>query len=273
MKKIKILNVQFDACSKDEALMRIFDVLERRAFESGKQIVTPNPEMLLESAKNSKFREALNKAWLSIPDGIGILWACAFQNSAKRNRNLFRFLKAIFFLICIVLFPGRLRKIFPERVTGVDLMESICALSVKRGKPEIFLLGAEAGVAQKVQKILEAKYPGIKIVGVFPGSPSEDDFLAIQAFVAETRPKILFVAYGAPKQEIWIAEHLSKIPSVKIAMGVGGAFDFIAGMQKRSPKWMQKLGLEWLYRLIQEPSRSKRIWNAVIRFPLAVIKS
>ena len=84
--------------------------------------------------------------------------------------------------------------------------------------------------------------------------------------------KILFVAYGSPNQELWIAHHLHELKSVKIAMGVGGAFDFLAGERKRAPKWMQRLGLEWLFRLIQEPSRIKRIYNATIKFPLKILQ-
>lgn len=270
MKKIKILDIQFDVCTKDEALKRILNVLAMREHENGKHIVTPNPEMLLEATKNEEFRIVLNKAWLSIPDGIGILWAGTFQEASRRSNDLMRYIKAVFSLISLVIYPKFCTKVFPERITGVDLMKSVCAVS-KQHKFPIFLLGAKTGVAEKVKEILEIRYPKINIVGVFSGSPSEYDFPAIQALIAETQPKILFVAYGAPNQELWISKHLHELKSVKIAMGVGGAFDFIAGVKKRAPKWMQKIGIEWLYRLIQEPSRLKRIWNAAIRFPIKVI--
>lgn len=234
--------------------------------------MTPNPEMLLEAQKNQQFRDVLNRAWLSIPDGIGILWASTFQNIAYRNGELLRIFKAGASLASLFLYPKFCRKIFPERITGADLMQSICAVSIHNRTP-IFLLGAVPGVAEKVKEILEIRYPNVNIVGTFSGSPEENDFPRIQSLIAETRPEILFVAYGSPAQEIWSAKHLKQLQSVKIAMGVGGAFDFIAGVRKRAPKWMQKTGIEWLYRLMQEPSRFKRIWNAAVKFPLTVIKS
>ncbi|MEK7171407.1 MAG: WecB/TagA/CpsF family glycosyltransferase [Patescibacteria group bacterium] len=269
MKKTKILDVQFDVCTKNEAIERIMDILENRAHESGKQIATPNPEMLLEAQKNADFKTVLNKSWLNIPDGIGILWAGTFNEITKKSSGLNRAFKMIFSLLGLAVYPKFCTKVFPERLTGVDLMESICAIS--KGIP-IFLLGARPGIAEKVKTFLETKYKGINIAGVFSGSPSEYDFTAIQASIAEAQPKILFVAYGSPNQELWIAHHLHELKSVKIAMGVGGAFDFLAGERKRAPKWMQRLGLEWLFRLIQEPSRIKRIYNATIKFPLKILQ-
>lgn len=271
MKKVKVLNVQFDVVTKNEALARIFTVLTSPHHETGRQIVTPNPEMLLAAAHNKEFQSVLNRAWMSIPDGIGILWASAFQSIAKRSGPLLRLLKALAALACLVVFPKFIRTIFPERLTGVDLMESVCSQS-RAGKFGIFLLGARLGVAERVKDFLEMIFPGVHIVGTFSGSPSEDDFSRIQSLIAETQPALLFVAYGSPAQELWIAKHLPHLKSVKIAMGVGGAFDFLAGERKRAPRWMQRLGLEWMYRLAQEPGRLKRIWNATVRFPWRVWK-
>ncbi len=272
MKKVKVLNIQFDVCTKDEALSRVLAVLRRTTHERAHHIVTPNPEMLLEAQKNEEFRTILNCAWLSIPDGIGILWASTFQEISKRSGSFIRLLKAFLSLASLAIFPRFCRRVFPERVTGTDLMQSICAVA-RENKTNIFLLGAQSGIAEKVKEIFEIRYPGVSIVGTFSGSPNEDDFPRIQTLAAETRPEILFVAYGAPAQELWISHHLGQLPSVKIAMGVGGAFDFLSGVKKRSPKWMQHLGLEWLYRLAQEPSRFKRIWNAAVKFPFRVIRS
>lgn len=272
MKKVKLLNVPFDACTKEDALERILDCFYNRGHEGGKQIITPNPEMLLEASHNPHFLEALKGAWMSIPDGIGILWAATVQSISKGSSPGMRKLKALFALLTLIIYPPFCRKVFPERVTGVDLMKSICSVS-RRTKTPIFLLGAQPGIAAKTKEVLEEKYPGITIVGTFPGTPFFDDFPRIQSLLAETRPEILFVAYGSPSQELWIARHLHELRSVKIAMGVGGAFDFIAGVHKRAPQWMQKLGLEWLYRLIQEPARIKRIWNATVRFPRHFLRS
>lgn len=263
------MNVQFDVCTKEEALARIFDILGRK-YELGRQIVTPNPEMLLAASRNSEFMTVLNRAWMSIPDGIGILWAATFQEKARGKGRAMRFLKALSSLAALVFAPSECREIFSERISGVDLMESLCSASRKHGT-KIFLLGAKPGIAEKVKQFLEARHPEVRIVGTFSGSPHEDDFSAIQALIAETQPELLFVAYGAPAQELWIAKHLRELKPVKIAIGVGGAFDFLGGARKRAPKWMQKTGLEWLYRLIQEPSRLRRIWNATVKFPWKVM--
>lgn len=270
MKKVKVLGVQFDVCTKDEALKRVTDLFETRGGESGKQIVTPNPEMLLTAEGNADFREILNRAFLSIPDGIGILWASTFQEMSRRSGKIGKWIKALLSLLSLAIYPRFCKRIFTERITGVDFMESICAIR-RPYKTPIFLLGAQSGIAEKVKEILCARYPSLNIVGTFAGSPNEDDFPAIQARLAETGPEVLFVAYGAPAQEFWIHKHLKHLPSVKIAMGVGGAFDFIGGYRKRAPKLLQKLGLEWLYRLAQEPSRFKRIWDACVRFPRRVV--
>lgn len=270
MKKVKVLDIQFDVCTLSEALNRILDLLKNRRDEGAKQIVTPNPEMLLEAQKNPEFKNILNKAWMSIPDGIGILWASSFQTNLRGRGKAMRLLKAFFSLLALIFYPKSARKIFPQRVSGVDLMSAICSESRENGLG-IFLLGAAPGVAEKTKHILEKKFPGIKITGTFAGSPSPTDETHIKNLIQTSKPDILFVAFGAPAQEIWIHKHLPELKSVKIAMGVGGAFDFLAGIKRRAPKLMRILGLEWFFRLIQEPSRIKRIWNAVIKFPCKII--
>ncbi len=133
------------------------------------------------------------------------------------------------------------------------------------------MLGAKEGVAEIVQEKLEKKYPGLKIVGTYAGSPSEKDFPAIREHIRSATPSVLFVAYGQKQQELWIANHIKEFPSVKVAMGVGGAFDFIAGTRLRAPKILRAAGLEWLCRLAQEPKRIRRICNAVLKFPFVII--
>lgn len=271
MLKVKVLGVSFDAVVMAEALQAITELFTTRRHEHGKMVVTPNPEMLLITAKNKRFRDILNSAFLSIPDGIGILWATTFHEMTKRNKNNFIImLKAIFSLLTLLVYPRFCRKIIPERITGVDLMERIVDMSRRYNAP-IFFLGAAEGVAEKVKEKLERKYPEINIVGTHAGSPAPSDFYAIEKKLKESAPQILLVAFGQEKQEMWIAEHLSKFTYVKIAMGVGGAFDFIAGVRKRAPRWMRNLGIEWLYRLLQEPSRVRRIYNAVLKFPFVII--
>lgn len=265
--KIKILKVKFDSITLDEAAKKALALANDKKQH---YIATPNPEILLEAQKNNKFKKILNKSDLNTPDGIGIIWAANFLHSI-RNTNSFalKFLKWLYSLITI---PFSKKTILKERVTGADLVTEICKHSVNN-QNKIFLLGAAEGIAEKAAKILEKKHPGVKIVGTHAGTPNPADEKQITQIINKARPNILFVAYGAPKQELWISRNLKRIPSVKLAAGIGGTFDFIAGKLKRAPKWMQKLGLEWLYRLIQQPSRIKRIINASIVFPIKILIS
>lgn len=236
-KKIKILGIPFDNVTLEEALKEVEKMM---SSEDQFHIATPNPEMLLEAQKNEKFRLVLQNTALNIPDGVGIILASIW-----------------------------LRKPLKQRVTGIDLMEKIIEKS--KGK-KIFLLGAAKGVAEKTAEIFQKKFPEVKIAGTHSGSPKVEDEKKIVNKINSSAAEILFVAYGAPAQELWIERNLKKMPTVKIAIGIGGAFDFITGIQKRAPKWMQKIGLEWLYRLLQEPKRTKRIINATIRFPIIFLR-
>jgi len=134
------------------------------------------------------------------------------------------------------------------------------------------LLGAKEGVGDKAAQNLKKSFPKLKIVGTFAGSPDPKEAQAIIDLILEKKPDILFVAYGAPKQDIWIARHKLKY-QVPLSMGVGGAFDMISEIIPRAPVWLRKIGLEWLWRFYKQPSRWKRIHRAVIRFPSAVINS
>ncbi len=151
-----------------------------------------------------------------------------------------------------------LREPIKERIQGVDLMDKICKQAAQK-EWSVFLMGAEMGISDKAAEKLKEKYPDLKI-----SSGHEE---------VSGQPEILFVALGAPKQEKWIRNNLSKLPSVRLAMGVGGSFDFISGKVKRAPKSVRKIGLEWLWRLICQPWRVKRMYNAVIKFPYLVIRS
>jgi N-acetylglucosaminyldiphosphoundecaprenol N-acetyl-beta-D-mannosaminyltransferase len=238
--RIHIMNVPFDTLNKDQIIDLI---LEKLKGNTPFFIATPNPEMLLEARKNPEFLYLLNHTDLNIPDGTGIIWA---------SKYIYK------------------KKVIHQRITGTDIMQEICA-NAPTGT-NIFLLGAREGIASLVKYKLEQKYP-IKIVGTSSESASSDNDEKLQKLIKDAEPEILFVAFGAPKQEFWLQRNLPHLRSVKIAMGVGGAFDFIAGKRKRAPKLMQKLGLEWLFRLIQQPSRIKRIFNATIKFPLLILFS
>lgn len=233
--RVTILGIPFDRLTLEEAITRLLQILAenlRQPFF----VATPNPEMLLETLKNPEFKDVLQKTDLNIPDGAGIIFA------AKVNGTPLK-----------------------ERVTGTDLMQHLCAKITPKTK--VFLLGAADGVAERTKdKLLSHKK--INIVGTYSGSPDASNDQKLREIVNAAAPELLFVAYGAPKQELWLARNLPHLKSVKVAIGVGGAFDFISGIRKRAPLIFQKLALEWLYRLIQEPHRIKRIFNAVVIFPL-----
>ncbi len=149
-----------------------------------------------------------------------------------------------------------LGKRLKENITGVDL--------IYRLSGKIFLLGGKEGVAEKVKEKLNTE-----IVGVEHGYQDLDKVIEK---INNTKPEILLVSLGSPRQEKWIYENLKKMPSVKLAIGVGGAFDFISGRIKRAPKFIQKIGLEWLWRLILQPQRVKRIYNGVIKLSWLTLK-
>lgn len=180
-------------------------------------ITTPNPEIIMLAQKNKRLKKALNEANLALPDGVGLLWASRF-----------------------------LGKPLQARIIGTDFMEILCKES--RDWPiTIGFLGGRPGVAEKTSECLQQKYPGLKVG--FAGEKLETGSLMPL--------DILFVAYGAPKQEIWMMDNISTLP-VRMMMGVGGAFDQIVDRSLRPPKFIHQIGVGWLYRLIREPWRIKR---------------
>jgi N-acetylglucosaminyldiphosphoundecaprenol N-acetyl-beta-D-mannosaminyltransferase len=269
-KEIEILGIKFDNITTEETLVKVNDFLKDNKQH---QIVTANPEFLLEAQKNEIFRNVINNSDLCLPDGIGILWAAKLIDTIKMRNIKSKFLiifYAILGLFALIFNPKYNKEVIKERVTGVDLLQKIYK-SVNGYS--IFFLGAKEGIAKKTAEILNNKYPNFTIAGSYSGSPTPKDKNIIEQKINTRKPDILFTAFSFPVQDIWISENLFNFPSVKIAMGIGGAFDFISGNIKRAPKWMQKLGIEWLYRLIKEPKkRIKRIYNALIRYPIAVTR-
>lgn len=208
-------------------------------------IVTANPEILLEARRNSAYRDTLNRAGVRVVDGAGLQFAG---------------------LLC-----GKMLK----RTTGVDLAQAILDRAVSRGETVTFV-GGGPDVAQRALERQTAAHPelrGYAFDGGLVNETGEGDGQNEEARhqIALLGPQVMFVAFGHPKQEMWIARHLRDFPSVRTIIGVGGTFDYWAGTVKRAPAWMRSLGLEWLHRLIREPRRIKRIWNAVIIFPILFV--
>lgn len=263
---IRILKVRFDKITLEEATKRVFHWTTK-----GKKrfVTTPNPEILLVAQKNHKFLKILNHSDLNIADGTGVLWAAKYLDSTKNTTSKIKKIGKWFLSLAKMPFYSfSNKKILPERVTGSDLMLNIC----KKGSKKIFLLGAAEGVGEIVREKLEKINPQINIVETHAGSPSIEEENKIIEKINSAEPEILFVAYGAPNQEIWIDRNIKHLHTVKVAIGVGGSFDFIAKIKRRAPKWLQNIGMEWIFRLIQQPTRFKRIYNATVKFPITILK-
>ena len=168
-------------------------------------------------------------------------------------------------------FRKKIDKKIKEAVHGSDMMMALCTDKRLNGK-KIFLLGASDEVAIKTKKTLEKINPNINIVGTFSGKADEEDDKISREKINYSNAEIVFVAFGAPKQEKWIARNKDHLEKVLLFIGIGGTFDFISGHKKRAPKLIRKLNLEWLYRVIIEPRRIKRILKAVLIFPIIVLK-
>lgn len=189
-------------------------------------IVAINPEKIMHGTKDQELKELLNSATYQIPDGHGIVVL-----SKRQGGNI------------------------KERVTGCDLFQQLCELAAKEGK-KVFLYGAKPGVAEQTKSILEQRYSGLNVVGTLDGFVM-DKTLIIDT-INKAKPDFLFIALGSPTQEKWIKENMDQLDA-HIFQGVGGSFDVVSGNIKRAPKWMQKMGLEWLHRVILEPKRVIRI--------------
>jgi len=247
--KSVILGVELSKLNLKQTLERIDSFL---ISNKSHKIFTPNPEICLKSSKDKQYRKILNSADINIPDGFGLK-----IGGAILGQNI------------------------PHRITGVDLTYKILYLANEK-KLKIMLLGGMGNIAKQAAENIKKKFTSLNIVGAGQGLRikykkgkihyDKKQNLNIINFINQVKPDILFVAFGAPKQEYWIYENIYKIKSTKLILGVGGTFDFIAGKIKRAPKWMRKIGFEWLYRLFQEPKRIKRIFNALIAFPLTCIK-
>ena len=263
---VKIAGIPIDPLTYDEALIRIRHAVGGSVQEHW---VTVNPEMVLRASADPPFRDTLLGATVRTADGVGILWAARYLHSDKRPSG---FSKCLWWLWSLVSIPACSRRIhhpFPQRITGTDLMLKMAEASEKEDWT-FFLLGADEGVAEQAIENITRLYPWARFVGCHAGSSDPKDDQESLAKINLAQPNILLVAYGSPAQEFWIRRNLPKLTTVRVAIGVGGAFDFHAGKVRRAPLWMRKIGLEWLWRLLMEPSRIKRIWNAAVRFPLFI---
>lgn len=192
-----------------------------------RQVVTLNPEILYSAQKEPDLADLINQAGLVTADGVGIVWGCRMAGTPV-----------------------------PGRVAGIDLLEELAGVAARHGWP-VFLLGGKPGVAHDAAARLGARHAGLIVAGTQDGYYSPDDEDEVVRAIARSGAVLLFVGMGAPRQERFIATHLAQL-AVPVAMGVGGSLDVLAGRVKRVGKFWRRLHLEWLGRLVREPSRWRR---------------
>lgn len=240
-KKVKILSINFDTDSKEILLKKAM-----AGLRSGKttKIFTPNPQMLLKAHKDKGLRELLRKADINLPDGIGISVASKI-----------------------------LKNSYITRIPGIDFAESVLNEAQKEGY-SVFLLGGKPGRAESAKENLQKKYPTLNICGsangYFQKFGVENE--KVKQKINDASTDILFVCFGFPEQEKWILENIAHLPSVKLAMGLGGSIDVWSGAVKRAPRWIQKCGSEWLWRVIKEPKRIKILIDIPLFLYLVIVQ-
>ncbi|MGE5578148.1 MAG: WecB/TagA/CpsF family glycosyltransferase [Syntrophothermus sp.] len=247
---MEVLGVAVDDLTMEEALARIEDFIR-----SGRphQVVTANPEMVMRSRRDPELAAILREAALVTADGVGIVWASR-QLSKPPNKPSDK--------------PVEPNTPLAERITGVELTTALLKLAAAAGY-RVFLLGAAGGVAEEAARRVMAAYPGLKVAGVQHGYFRPDEEPAVVRKIFQAQPEILLVGLGSPRQEKWIRHHLHEL-GTPVCIGVGGTLDILAGMARRAPGWMQRSGLEWLYRLWRQPARIGRML-AIPKFMAAVL--
>jgi N-acetylglucosaminyldiphosphoundecaprenol N-acetyl-beta-D-mannosaminyltransferase len=229
-KLIVILGIPIDDLDMGETLTRLETLIrEGRASGKGHQVVTVNADFVVKASQDADLRHLLQNSDMATADGMPLVWGARLLGVRLRGR-----------------------------VTGADLVPALAGSAALKGF-SVYFLGAAPGVAARAAEILTARYPGLKVAGICaPSIPTiEDTPQSIIDDIRAAKPDILLVAFGNPKQEKWIGK-FGPMLNVPVMIGVGGSLDFITGKTRRAPVWMQRTGLEWLYRLLQEP---RRLWQ------------
>lgn len=240
--KIDILGIKINKITSQNLMAKIQEFLYSG---SGHYIVTANAEIIVKARNDQKFADIIKNADLVLPDGSGPVFA-SWIISPKNKLS--------------------------EWIAGIDLIYKIAnSFDSLAQKNRIFFLGARGENAKLAAKKLKKNFPNIEVAGFFGGEAGKKGDRIAVSIINQAKPDILFVAYGAPNQEKWIFRNLKNLPTVRLAIGVGGAFDIISGKISRAPLWMRKIGLEWLWRLLKEPSRIGRIYNATVKFMWLVL--
>ncbi len=235
---VRILGVRVDDVDQAEAADRIMAL---SAAARPLQVVTVNPEFVIMARSNAAFAAVLERAGLALPDGVGLIWASHILGRPLRGR-----------------------------ATGVQTTLDLAARAGELGL-SFYLLGGEPGVAEAAAARLVTHAPGLHIAGTDAGSPAPEEEDELVARINQAEPDFLLVAYGAPQQDLWIARNLGRL-RVRVAMGVGGTLDYLSGRVQWPPASWRRLGLEWLYRLLHQPWRWRRML-ALPRFAFLVFAS
>lgn len=224
-RRVFVLGVPVDTVTTADVLRLVRAFIAERQVA---QVVTVNVEYVMAARGNPEFRATLRKATLATADSAGVLWALRRQG--------------------IVL---------PYRVGGSDLLWSLCLQAAEFGH-RVFFLGGAPGVAEATATRLQRAYPRLQVAGTYAGSPRPEEEASIVHLIRRSRTDILFVAFGAPRQDLWIARNLPAT-GASCALGVGGSMDYIAGTAVRAPVWMREHSLDWLWRLVRQPWRWRRM--------------
>lgn len=268
-KKISIAGLHINAITKIDLLAQLRTRIQSRQKTF---VVTPYSEFLYASMRQPEVRQLLNSADFAIPDGVGILWAHLFLNQPLTWNYFYAliiqaWLQVVWTGASILLRPSLVYKDIPEKIVGADFIWDLSKLAADNNF-SVYLLGGWGKTTDIVAKKLQSKFPRLQIVGTSTKNP--DDKSIIDDINA-ARPDMVFVALGAITQEQWIANNLSKI-TASFAIGLGGTFDYIAGTKKQPPQFVRASGLEWLYRLITQPTRISRIFNATFGLVTSLVR-
>jgi N-acetylglucosaminyldiphosphoundecaprenol N-acetyl-beta-D-mannosaminyltransferase len=220
-----VLGCRVDAIDRADAVTRIAEFASSPGASA--QVVTLGTEMVVLAQRDAAFRAIVNAAALSLCDTIGVLAAARLQGVQ-----------------------------IPERVTGVELIDPLCAALARDGR-SVFLLGAKGDTVQRAASVLTTSHPSLHVAGWHDGYFSRDGDAAVAAEIARCHADVLFAGMGSPRQEYWIAKNL-RATGCRVGIGVGGSFDVLAGNVKRAPAIWRRLNVEWLYRLVSEPQRWRR---------------
>jgi N-acetylglucosaminyldiphosphoundecaprenol N-acetyl-beta-D-mannosaminyltransferase len=266
---LAILGVRIDPITEHQAVDCISQAVATR---QKLKVATINPEFIMAAQSNGQFKQALNHSDLALADGVGILWAANLSSyqprfTSKLIKVLNIWLIALWYGLKTFLSLSFRTANIPQQVSGSNLTLSLAKVAAQN-RVSLFLLGERPGVAEIAAAKLRQQLPELAIAGTFAGDGSEAGDNQTIAQLNKHPADIVLVAYGAPKQELWIERNLNQIPAW-VGIGVGGTFRFLAGDIRRAPAIIQRIGFEWLFRLLLEPWRWRR-QLALPRFVWAV---